>query len=251
MSRRHEIWKTGASHARSAGAQSSSDRGQLASTSLGGRRPRSPATWRARAAARCPLDVLGDDRGPRGRCRKSAMSIPRSRAIRRASGEALTRPSVPLRRRRDVLGGGRRRLLSASWRRPGQPSRAGLDLLGACRPSGSATSPRLADVRDRRLPDPARPPRRDPQQDARGIGLDLLRHLLGVDLVERLALRDLVSLGLQPADDRRGLHPLAEPGELDLSRHRIPTVRCRSAASTSESRAGRRTPPSPARTRAA
>ena len=60
----------------------------------------------------------------------------------------------------------------------------------------------------------------DLQQDALGVGLDLLRHLVGVELVERLALRDAVALGLQPAHDRAGLHPLAQSRELDLARHR-------------------------------
>ena len=47
--------------------------------------------------------------------------------------------------------------------------------------------------------------------DAGGVRLDLLRHLVGVELVERLALLDRVALGHQPADDRPGLHALAEP----------------------------------------
>ena len=41
--------------------------------------------------------------------------------------------------------------------------------------------------------------------------VDLLRHLLGVELVEGLALLDGLTLGLEPAHDRAGLHPLAEP----------------------------------------
>ena len=56
--------------------------------------------------------------------------------------------------------------------------------------------------------------REDLEQDAAGIRFDLLRHLLGVELVERLALLDLVALLLKPADDRAGLHSLAEPGRL-------------------------------------
>ena len=59
----------------------------------------------------------------------------------------------------------------------------------------------------------------DLQQDAVRLGLDLLRHLVGVELEEGLALRDRVSLGLQPAHDRAGLHALAQPWELDLGRH--------------------------------
>ena len=59
----------------------------------------------------------------------------------------------------------------------------------------------------------------DLEQDARGVGLDLLGHLLRVELVERLALLDLVALGLQPAHDRPGLHALAEPRKRDLVGH--------------------------------
>src|SRR5205807_2784754 len=59
----------------------------------------------------------------------------------------------------------------------------------------------------------------DLEEDTGGVGLDLLRHLVGVELVERLALLDLVALGLEPLDDRPGLHPLAETRQLDLSRH--------------------------------
>ena len=59
----------------------------------------------------------------------------------------------------------------------------------------------------------------DLQQDAVGLRLDLLRHLVRVELVERLALLDRVALALEPLDDRAGLHPLAQPRELDLGRH--------------------------------
>ena len=59
----------------------------------------------------------------------------------------------------------------------------------------------------------------DLQQDAVRLGLDLLRHLVGVELEEGFALRDRVTLGLQPAHDRAGLHALAQPWELDLGRH--------------------------------
>src|SRR5919198_167725 len=88
----------------------------------------------------------------------------------------------------------------------------------------------------------------DLEQDAGGLGLDLLGHLVGVELVERLALFDCVALRLEPLDDRPGLHALPEARKLDLVRHR--------AAPSSGSprarpwRAGRRTPPSPARTAA-
>ena len=59
----------------------------------------------------------------------------------------------------------------------------------------------------------------DLEQHAVGLGLDLLCHLVGVELVQRLALLDRVALVLQPLDDRAGLHPLAQPWQLDLGRH--------------------------------
>ena len=59
----------------------------------------------------------------------------------------------------------------------------------------------------------------DLQQHAVGLGLDLLGDLVGIELVERLALLDRLTLALQPLDDRAGLHPLAEPRKLDLGRH--------------------------------
>ncbi len=59
----------------------------------------------------------------------------------------------------------------------------------------------------------------DLQEDARGLGLDLLRHLLRVQLVEQLTLLDGVARGLQPLDDRARLHPLPEPGKPDLASH--------------------------------
>jgi hypothetical protein len=60
---------------------------------------------------------------------------------------------------------------------------------------------------------------RDLEEHAGGVGLDLLRHLLRVDLVQRLALLDPVAFLLEPPDDGSGLHSLAEPGQLDLSCH--------------------------------
>ena len=62
----------------------------------------------------------------------------------------------------------------------------------------------------------------DLEQHAAGLGLDLLRHLVRVELVERLALLDLVALRLQPADDRAGLHALPEPRKADVNRHFAP-----------------------------
>src|SRR5262249_61312020 len=82
---------------------------------------------------------------------------------------------------------------------------------------------------------------RDLQQNARGVGLDLLRHLLGVELVERLALLDLVALGLEPPDDRSRLHALPETRELDLSCHCAP--RCGESPRARRPSGARRTPP--------
>ena len=90
---------------------------------------------------------------------------------------------------------------------------------------------------------------RDPEEDTRGVGLDLLRHLVGIELVEGLALLDLVALGLEPLDDGAGLHPLAETRQLDLSRHRA-LASCGSQRAR-RWRAVRPTPPSRARTAAA
>src|SRR5207248_4715006 len=75
----------------------------------------------------------------------------------------------------------------------------------------------------------------DLEQDAVRLGLDLLRHLVGVELEERLALLDGFALGLQPADDRAGLHALAEPRQDDLRRHGyiFPTVRLIAASTSS------------------
>ena len=67
---------------------------------------------------------------------------------------------------------------------------------------------------------------RDLQQDATYLGLHLLGHLVGVELVQRLALRDLFALGLEPADDRPGLHALAETRKLDLGRHDREALAC-------------------------
>ena len=84
----------------------------------------------------------------------------------------------------------------------------------------------LADARDRLADRRLALGERDLQQHAREVRLDLLRHLVGVDLEERLALRDRVALGLQPLRDGAGLHALAEPRELDLGRHRLTSPPC-------------------------
>jgi hypothetical protein len=60
------------------------------------------------------------------------------------------------------------------------------------------------------------------QERPAGVGLDLLRDLVGIELVERLTLLDRVALGLQPADDRAGFHALAEAREADVNCHFVP-----------------------------
>ena len=153
----------------------------------------------------------------------AARSTPRSRAIRRASGDALIRAV-----RADAHGSAS---LVAARGRPASARRSRLPRLGGLpRPQARAPpAPAAA------LPSPSSPscpitaiveptstsPSGDDdlEQDAVEVGLDLLRHLVGVELVERLALLDGVALGLEPADDRAGLHALPEPGQLDLGRH--------------------------------
>src|SRR5205814_8855604 len=98
----------------------------------------------------------------------------------------------------------------------------------------------LADHRDRRTDRRLPGGDRDLQQDAVGLGLDLLRDLVGVELVERLALLDRLPFGLEPLDDRPGLHALAEARKLDLSCHGL---RCGKWPRARRPRAGRRTPP--------
>jgi hypothetical protein len=154
--------------------------------------------------------------------------------MRRASGLAFTcspsaRTGWASAQARVRLGAARRR--SPRLSRQPRPARSA-GALGRCRgaraPPFRPAHPRAARTRPR--PGADDPDGRadvdlavrddDLQEDAVGLRLDLLRHLVGVELVERLALRDRVALGLQPADDRPGLHALAQPRELDLGRHR-------------------------------
>src|SRR5581483_3783062 len=57
---------------------------------------------------------------------------------------------------------------------------------------------------------------RDLEQHAAEVGLDLLRHLVGVHLEQRLALPHALALRLEPARDRPRLHALAQPWQLHL-----------------------------------
>ena len=169
------------------------------------------------------------------------MSIPFSRASRRASGDAFTRPSRSRGRLGDRggLGRGRRRgsLAAALALVVHVLGRRAL-LLRSSSALASVASSALVLGRRRRAAVPGRDVLTlvadegdraadldlagvddDLQQDAVGLRLDLLRHLVGVELVEGLALLDRIALALEPLDDRAGLHALAEPRELDLGRH--------------------------------
>ena len=188
--------------------------------------------------------------GRRGRCPRSELrSMPRSRAIRRASGEALTRPPVSLdaapagRSRPAARGGGAAACFGSSC---GAGSALGVLLGETSSPSSpikatvwpTGTSPSLTAILSR---------------TPRGLGLDLLGDLVGVELVERLALLYRSPSRLEPADDRAGLHALAEPREHDLGRHAsdLPVDGSLDRRPGRPRRAARRTPPSPARTAAA
>ena len=181
--------------------------------------------------------------------------MPRSRAIRLASGRGLHARPVAVRLRGRLrlrlgllrgrfpaalailvsLGRGLALFLAFALGDLGLVLDLGLLLLLRLRLGVGHVLALLADDRDRLADlDLLALAGQDLEQDARGVGLDLLGHLLRVELVERLALLDLVALGLQPAHDRPGLHALAEPRKRDLARHRysLPTVRL-TAASTS------------------
>jgi hypothetical protein len=156
-------------------------------------------------------------------------SIPRSRAIRRASA-GLHAPAVlpRLADLGDLLGGlsaALALLLSRGTRRP-LLLRLLVDLLR--RRAVVAPLRRLltffTDEGDRLADGHLALGDRDLQQDARSLGLDLLRHLVRVELVERLALLDPVALRLEPLDDRAGLHALAQPREFDLVSHAPPSA---------------------------
>src|SRR6185503_19808680 len=92
----------------------------------------------------------------------------------------------------------------------------------------------LADPRDRLADRRLTLGLRDLQQHAGEVRLDLLRDIVRIELVERLALLDALALGLQPLDDRAGLHALPEARELDLGGHRyFPTIRLIAASTSS------------------
>ncbi len=199
---------------------------------------------RRRRRDRGPLDVLRDDPAlragagqsrqvdpslardpPRERRRLDPAAVPGGRdggGLRHSSRRALRRDRHLLARRRFL-----HRLRAG-------PFRDGL--------------PRLADVGDRGADRHLALGDDDLQQHAGRLRLDLLRHLVGVELEQRLTLLHLIALGDEPADDRSCLHPLAQPGKDDLASHGRPSS---APLPGHRRRAARRTPPSPARTAAA
>ena len=156
-----------------------------------------------------------------------ARSTPRSRAMRRASGDALRRAGAAAVRRVGGRGRGSGSRLGCGNRRFGAVGRRilgrrlALSLCrGLCRglrrcPGGSV---RL-DHGHRRAHLDVALGHDDLGQHAVELGLHLLRDLVGVELVERLSLRDGLALGLEPAHDDAGLHALAEARKLDVGRH--------------------------------
>jgi len=170
----------------------------------------------APAAARSTSSATTRPSGPVPLSEPSSM--PRSRAIRRASGDALMRAPAPL-----PCDGGHftAALALLLARRAGRALllcrfRDRLCLLGL---DGRDVLALLADEGDRGADIGLAFCDGDLEQDAGSFGLDLLRHLVRVELVERLAFLDLITFGLEPLDDRPRLHALAQPGELHLASH--------------------------------
>ena len=141
----------------------------------------------------------------------------RSRAIRRASGDAFSRPSA------------REGSCGASMRSAGRGSGFGASALfsafAARLLSDGYLLALLADDRDPLADlDLLALAGEDLQQDAARVGFDLLGDLVRVELVERLALLDRVPFRLEPADDRAGLHALPEPREAHISSQVVPLL---------------------------
>ena len=219
MSAETTSWKTGISQA--SVSRRAIVRRMLVSVTLLDLAGRHGCGRRRRAGAgAAALDVLGDD-APSGPVPASdERSMPRSRAIRRASGDALSaRPlsAAPAGAGAgSSLGCGRpRQSRSPARRLRGPAAAATVPFAGSPGPSSPCSPMNAIVVPTGTSPSATAILSRTPD----GLGLDLLRDLLRVELVERLALLDRVALGLQPPDDRARLHALAEPRELDLSRH--------------------------------
>ena len=227
-------WKTGAAQASVSRRAIVLRVGVSVTTSTSPARLGSGSRGRGAPATRSRLDVLGDDP-----------------AVRPGAGErgevdaALARDPARERRRLDPPAagpGGRRRCggdrgAARRCARLGRSAGRGRSAPGSDRTiwrrcvsstrRRSITAIVVADLDLALLDD-------DLEEDAVEVRLDLLRHLVGVELVERLVLLDRVALRLQPADDRAGLHPLPEPRQLDLGRHqRTPARRSGGTASGS------------------
>ena len=143
--------------------------------------------------------------------RSAARSIPRSRASRRASGEALIRPFP------EAAAAGTCSSFACNRQLLGASATAG----GGAAPQPPARLALLADERNRLADRHLALGDRDLEEDS-GRLLRLLCVTLSVSssksgspFLHRLALR------LEPADDRAGLHALAEPRQDHLRRHRL------------------------------
>ena len=159
--------------------------------------------------------------------------MPCSRAMRRATGEALRAPAVAVRRRRRRaarrprgLGLRRRRGRLGAWRPRGAAGGASLGRavarrLGLLRRLGrrAVAGRRLAAGADARddLADGQRVALLgDDRQRAGAVGLVGHRGLVGLDLDELVAAGDLVALGLEPLEDRALLHRVGEARHDDV-----------------------------------
>ena len=194
-----------------------------------------PAPGPPLSAAACTSAFTIRPPGPEPSSRAS--STPSSRAMRRATGDAFTRPPSPLL-------GARSLVAVPAWVSP-PPSPAPATALAspsAAAPTGSrcscsASSPafsssgsafscfagfsprlaRLADARDQ-LADGERVALLGHDLDQRAVGVGLVGHvgLVRLDLHERLAALDLAALLDQPLEDRALLHRVGQAGHRDV-----------------------------------
>ena len=195
-------WKTGADHASVRRRAIVLRVAVIVTTSNSASGRRRPAA--AAAVAASPTGAFSTSSAtirPSGPVPASAVrSTPRSRAILRASGDALIRPPRSWRpgprcvRRRRRRGRGGRAVGAAVVLRPARRSAGGG--CGLCARGSAAARRRIAvlDHRDRRADLDLALLDDDLQQDAVDVRLDLLRDLVGVELVEGLTLLDACRL---------------------------------------------------------